>query len=183
MKYVSWHGPWRRAIRGNRNDEPPAGAERSSALQRAILALVMPVPKRHFAPGDPQFLTSSTYRRARLFEGDRLRLISGLSVGRRVALCASLSPLIHGKPGQVQRRVPQTRRGGSAKYGGCLTLRYNLPLRPQHHCYGLDHSHYLTTTTYCRAPAFNSEPFKRKFVTTLADLCAELRSRVKRFLQ
>jgi len=49
-----------------------AGAERSSALQRAILALVMPTPKRHFAPGDLQFLTSRTYRRAMLFETDRL---------------------------------------------------------------------------------------------------------------
>jgi len=50
-----------------------AGAERSSALQRAILALVMPTHKRHFAPGDLQFLTSSTYHRAKLFESDRLR--------------------------------------------------------------------------------------------------------------
>jgi hypothetical protein len=44
-----------------------AGAERSSALQRAILALVMPTHQRHFAPGDLQFLTSSTYHRAKLF--------------------------------------------------------------------------------------------------------------------
>jgi hypothetical protein len=41
-----------------------AGAERSSALQRAMLALVMPTSRRDFAPGDLQFLTSSTYRRA-----------------------------------------------------------------------------------------------------------------------
>jgi len=50
-----------------------AGAERRSALQRAILALVMPTHKRHFAPGDLQFLTSSTYHRAKLFESDRFR--------------------------------------------------------------------------------------------------------------
>jgi hypothetical protein len=50
----------------------PAGAERSSALQRVILALLMPTPKRHFAPGDLQFLTSRTYRRAKLFESDRI---------------------------------------------------------------------------------------------------------------
>ena len=50
-----------------------AGAERSSALQLAILALVMPTSKRHFAPGPLQFLTSSTYRRAKLFESDRFR--------------------------------------------------------------------------------------------------------------
>jgi putative transposase len=33
----------------------------------------MPTHKRHFAPGDLQFLTSSTYRRAKLFESDRFR--------------------------------------------------------------------------------------------------------------
>ncbi|MBZ5671415.1 MAG: hypothetical protein LAO04_17000 [Acidobacteriia bacterium] len=49
-----------------------AGAERSSALQRVMLALVMPTHKRHFAPGDLQFLTSSTYRRAKFFGSDRL---------------------------------------------------------------------------------------------------------------
>jgi hypothetical protein len=41
----------------------------------------MPTHKRHFAPGDLQFLTSSTYHRAKLFESDRS--------GRRAALCAS----------------------------------------------------------------------------------------------
>ena len=49
---------------------PLAGAERSSALQRAILALVMPTHKRHFARG-LQLLGSSTYRRTKLFESDR----------------------------------------------------------------------------------------------------------------
>ena len=33
----------------------------------------MPTSKRHFAPGQLQFLTSSTYRRAKLFESDRFR--------------------------------------------------------------------------------------------------------------
>jgi REP element-mobilizing transposase RayT len=33
----------------------------------------MPTSKRHFAPGQLQFLTSSTYRRAKLFQSDRLR--------------------------------------------------------------------------------------------------------------
>ena len=32
--------------------------------------------KRHFAPGQLQFLTSSTYRRAKLFESDRFRLLA-----------------------------------------------------------------------------------------------------------
>ena len=37
-------------IRGIRNDEPPAAARRSSALQRAILALVMPAPNAILRP-------------------------------------------------------------------------------------------------------------------------------------
>jgi putative transposase len=56
-----------------RNVKPLAGAERSSALQRAILVLVMPTSKHHVAPGQLQFLPSSTYRRAQLFERDRFR--------------------------------------------------------------------------------------------------------------
>jgi hypothetical protein len=32
----------------------------------------MPTHKRHFAPERLQFLASSTYRRAKLFESDRL---------------------------------------------------------------------------------------------------------------
>jgi hypothetical protein len=48
-----------------------AGAERSSALQRALLGLLMPTHKRHFARG-VQLLGSTTYRRAKLFEsGER----------------------------------------------------------------------------------------------------------------
>jgi hypothetical protein len=46
------------------------GAEGSSALERAVLALVMPTHKRHFARG-LQLLGSSTFRRAKLFESDR----------------------------------------------------------------------------------------------------------------
>ncbi|MGB7593729.1 MAG: hypothetical protein WBO19_21065, partial [Terriglobia bacterium] len=72
-----------------------AGAEHTSALQRAILALVMPTHKRHFARGLLQLLTASTYRRTKLFEGVRLRLISVLSMGRRVALCASQRKFTH----------------------------------------------------------------------------------------
>jgi 8-oxo-dGTP pyrophosphatase MutT (NUDIX family) len=33
----------------------------------------MPVSRRHFAPGQLQFITSSTYRRTRLFESHRFR--------------------------------------------------------------------------------------------------------------
>jgi hypothetical protein len=62
---------------------------RSSALQRAVLALALPAHKRHFAPGRLQLLASTTYRRAKPFESSRLRWISILSVGRRAALSAS----------------------------------------------------------------------------------------------
>jgi hypothetical protein len=48
------------------------GAERSSAIQHAILALVMPTHKRHFACGRLQLLISSTYRPAKVFGSDRL---------------------------------------------------------------------------------------------------------------
>jgi hypothetical protein len=36
----------------------------------------MPTYKRHSAPGDLQFLTSSTCHRAQLFESDRFRLLA-----------------------------------------------------------------------------------------------------------
>jgi hypothetical protein len=45
--------------------------ERSSALQRATLALVVPSRKGRFAPAELQFLTRTTYHRAKLFESDR----------------------------------------------------------------------------------------------------------------
>ncbi len=49
-----------------------AGAERSSAMGHDKLALDMPTTRRRFAPGQLQFLTSSTYRgwrRAQLCDG------------------------------------------------------------------------------------------------------------------
>jgi len=49
-----------------------AGAERSSALERAILGLVTPTHKLHFARGRLELLTNRTYRRAKIFESDRL---------------------------------------------------------------------------------------------------------------
>jgi hypothetical protein len=50
---------------------PLAGAERSSALQRAILSMVMPTHRRHFVRGRLQPQTSSAYRRTKNFEGGR----------------------------------------------------------------------------------------------------------------
>jgi putative transposase len=48
----------------------------------------------------------------------------------------------------------------------------------QRHFYGLNHLHYLTTTTYRRARLFDSERFKRHFVTSWQDLRAELSFRI-----
>jgi putative transposase len=45
------------------------------------------------------------------------------------------------------------------------------------HFYGLNH-HYVTTSTYRRARLFDSDRFKRKFITTLADLRGELGFRI-----
>jgi hypothetical protein len=44
-----------------------AGAERSSALGHDTLAQDVLTTKRPFAPGQLQFLTRSTYRRAKLW--------------------------------------------------------------------------------------------------------------------
>ncbi|HLY60846.1 MAG TPA: transposase [Terriglobia bacterium] len=44
----------------------------------------------------------------------------------------------------------------------------------QRHFYGLNHLHYLTRSTYRRAPLFDSERFKRRWVGTLNDLRSEL---------
>jgi len=49
-----------------------AFVENAHQFQRAILALVMPTHKRHFALGRLEFLTSRTYRHAKLFKSDRL---------------------------------------------------------------------------------------------------------------
>jgi hypothetical protein len=56
---------------------PPAGAERSSAVSLALryTAFAMSVSRRYFAPGQLQFITSSVYRRLKLFDSDRLRLM------------------------------------------------------------------------------------------------------------
>jgi REP element-mobilizing transposase RayT len=48
----------------------------------------------------------------------------------------------------------------------------------QRHFYGLNHLHYLTTSTYRRARLFDSERFKRHFVTSWQDLRAELSFRI-----
>jgi len=59
------------------------GLAQSAALSFSVLHWPWSChQKRQFAPGELRFLTRSTYRRAELFESDRLRLISVLSVGR-----------------------------------------------------------------------------------------------------
>jgi putative transposase len=44
----------------------------------------------------------------------------------------------------------------------------------QRHFYGLNHLHYLTTSTYRRARLFDSERFQRNFITVLGGLRAQL---------
>ena len=44
----------------------------------------------------------------------------------------------------------------------------------QRHFYGLNHLHYLTSSTYRRARLFDSGRFKRNFITDLGDLRGEL---------
>jgi putative transposase len=46
------------------------------------------------------------------------------------------------------------------------------------HLYGLNHLHYITTSTYRRARVFDSERFKRRFVSTWAELRGELGFRI-----
>jgi REP element-mobilizing transposase RayT len=48
----------------------------------------------------------------------------------------------------------------------------------QRHFYGLNHLHYITTSTYRRARVFDSERFKRRFVSTWAELRGELGFRI-----
>jgi REP element-mobilizing transposase RayT len=46
------------------------------------------------------------------------------------------------------------------------------------HLYGLNHLHYLTTSTHRRARLFDSDRFKRNFITALGELRAELGFRI-----
>ena len=48
----------------------------------------------------------------------------------------------------------------------------------QRNYYGLNHLHFLTASSYRRARVFDSERFKRQFITTLAELRAELGFRI-----
>ncbi len=57
-------------------------------------------------------------------------------------------------------------------------MRYNVRMVPLRHYYGLNHLHYLTTGTYRRARLFDSERFKRNFLTVLGGLRTELGFRI-----
>jgi REP element-mobilizing transposase RayT len=48
----------------------------------------------------------------------------------------------------------------------------------QRHFYGLNHLHYITTSTYRRARVFDSERFNRKFISTWEELRGELGFRI-----
>jgi hypothetical protein len=56
----------------------------------------MPTHKRHFAPGQLQFLTSSTYRRAKLFESDQFRRLAQSCALRQPAPPAEECPAPQG---------------------------------------------------------------------------------------
>ena len=98
-----------------------AGAERSSALQRAGLAQVMPTHKRHSVPGDLQFLTSSTYRRAKLLESDRL-----LAAELRPAPAGGLPGRRH--KNQCRRHPRANPTMGSALILCCFSRTFNFLL-------------------------------------------------------
>ncbi len=50
---------------------------------------------------------------------------------------------------------------------------------PQHrHFYGLNHVHYITTSTHRRARVFDSQRFKRKFISTWEELRGALAFRI-----
>jgi putative transposase len=50
------------------------------------------------------------------------------------------------------------------------------------HLCGLNHLHYITTSTYRRARVFDSERFKRRFVSTWAELRDELGFRIRGYV-
>jgi len=52
--------------------------------------------------------------------------------------------------------------------------RYNVRVSELKHYYGLNHLHYLTTSTYRRARLFDSERFRKQWVVTLGELRREL---------
>jgi hypothetical protein len=57
-------------------------------------------------------------------------------------------------------------------------VRQNAKMPRQHRFYGLNHLHYLTTSTYRRARLFDADRFKRNFITVLGGLRAELGFRI-----
>ena len=50
----------------------------------------------------------------------------------------------------------------------------NCSMARQRHYYGLNHLHFVTTSTYRRARLFDSPQFRQYFITTLAKLRVEL---------
>jgi putative transposase len=48
----------------------------------------------------------------------------------------------------------------------------------QKHFYGFNHLHYITRSTYRRARRFDSTRFKRRWVSTLDELCSELNFKI-----
>jgi len=61
---------------------------------------------------------------------------------------------------------------------GFATPGYNLVMARLRRFYDANHLHFVTTSTYRRSRVFDSDRFKRKFITSLADLRAELGFRI-----
>jgi hypothetical protein len=69
----------------------------------------------------------------------------------------------------VRRHAALTRAGRRSKMSS---------VPQQRHFYSLNHLHYITTSTYRRARVFDSERFKRRFVSTWTELRGELGFRI-----
>ena len=59
-------------------------------------------------------------------------------------------------------------------FGMCAATRYHLCMPRQHHYYGLNHRHFVTSSTYRRARLFDCDGFRRHFLATLGELRIEL---------
>jgi putative transposase len=63
-------------------------------------------------------------------------------------------------------------------FSGLCATWANTSVSRQRHYYGLNHLHYLTASTYHRAPLFDSDRFRRHFVKTLDGLRSRLNFRI-----
>ena len=158
----------------------------------------MPLYKRHYSPGQRQFITTSTYRPAPLFLSEcfrrcfvetlaHLRQAMKFRLVGRVLMPDHFHLLLnpaerdcahHARHRQLIERADGWRR--PLLFGVCVVPKGLISnRRPAHtlHIMPLYERHYspgqlqfITTSTYRRAPLFVSECFRRCFVETLAHL-------------